>query len=56
MEMFVLVELDPADSARVLGIVRTYEGKTRADEDIDLLRSLLPGRLFEARAVEHIDR
>lgn len=66
MENYVLVETadmpHPTSSGQcsvvrvVKSVLRTYESKPRADEDLELLESVLPDLKFEVREVAYIDR
>lgn len=55
----VILQTPKTDAAlsqpEIVGIVRTYEDRTRAGEDIDLLRQYAPtGMNFEIVESEHI--
>ncbi len=61
VESFAIVELKiPAGDeaikpAVIVHIVRTYETRSRAAEDLDLLRDTVTSSTFEIVPVEHID-
>jgi hypothetical protein len=61
--MYILVEMTPVDddpfSAQVAGIsrvIRTYESRERADEDLELLRVVAPVATYRVLDVPHIER
>lgn len=63
LELFALVEkteppagVHPAiASPAIKRLIRTYEGRTRADEDLELVRVIEPGGRFDVIQVDHID-
>lgn len=51
---FVLVETDPS-TGMTIAVLRTYEASRRAEEDLDLLQTMLPGRHFKVVCVPYLD-
>ncbi len=69
VETFVLVELEEITGEWMFGqqveqgrreiikrIVRTYESRERANQDLELLQEAMPASRFNVQAVEFIDR
>lgn len=60
--MYVLVEMVPAmdpmtNDITVIGrVIRTYESRERADEDLELLRVVAPVATYRVLDVPHIER
>jgi hypothetical protein len=58
----VLVEIetittpDGQERAIIKRVLRSYDGKGRSDEDIDLLKQVCPDRRFEVQPVSYVDR
>lgn len=56
IENAVLVELEYGEPAnKVLRVIRSYLSHRRAQEDLELLRELHPGKAYDIQTVEHID-
>ena len=53
-DSFVLVETDPA-TGMTIAVLRTYEASRRAEEDLDLLQTMIPDRHFKVICVGYID-
>lgn len=59
MELFALIKMSPEQQLgprTIESIVRTYEGRGRADEDMELLQDQNPGATYQVVAVPHIER
>lgn len=58
-ELFVLAEMEPAANPMKLPvikrIVRSYESKTRADLDMELLSNEVPEKHYTVVPVEHLE-
>jgi hypothetical protein len=54
-ENFILVEVEDQPLTRITNIVRSYLSQRRAQQDLDLLSELNPGKVYELHTVEHID-
>lgn len=56
MENAVLVELENGElQNKVLRVIRSYLSHRRAQEDLELLQELHPGKAYDIQTVEHID-
>ena len=56
LELFALVEKQStAADAPILKIVRTYENKPRADQDLELLSEIHRDGAYAVITVQHID-
>lgn len=59
MELFALIKMTPEQQLgprTIESIVRTYEGRERANEDMELLQEQHTGATYEVVAVTHIER
>lgn len=54
-ELHALVEVSEPNSKDVKRIVRTYESKTRADIDMELLNNEVPDKHYAVLTVEHVE-
>lgn len=52
-DTYVLIEIDPIPGAAI-AIVRTFESDERAQEDLELLTTLNPDRVFKIVTVVHV--
>lgn len=57
----VIVEIEtipliPLDRNVIKRVVRTYESRERADEDLELLTKAAPGVCYRIDDVDHIER
>lgn len=52
-DTYVLIEIDPLPGA-VMSVVRTFESDERAQEDLELLTTLNPERVFKIVTVVHV--
>lgn len=50
---YVLVEID-LSTGMTIEVVRTFESDDRAEEDLQLLQNLNPGRSFKIVTVVHV--
>lgn len=56
LELFALVKKqDRTPSAPIVQIVRTFESKGRADQDLELLTEIDPEGAYAVLTVQHID-
>lgn len=53
-ETFVLVALSAQDM--IVGVIRTYVSKERADSDLELLKTTTPHQKFDLLTVPHIEQ
>lgn len=54
MENFILVQKDRGLGV-IISVIRSYESRSRATEDLDLMREMMPDSDFEVMQVEHIE-
>ncbi len=56
IELYALVRKDTRDvGATITQIIRTYEGRSRADQDMELLNDVDPATVYEIVLVPHIE-
>lgn len=54
MTSYVLIEIDPP-TGLTIKIMRTFENRDRANEDLELLEQTEPARSFSVIEVNHIN-
>lgn len=52
-DSFVLIETDSTGTA--ITVLRTYENSRRAEEDLDLVQTMNPTRIFKVICVTYVD-
>lgn len=56
LELFALVKKqDRSPASPIVQIIRTYESKGRADQDLELLTEIDPEGAYAVLTVQHID-
>lgn len=57
LELFALVEVDSLiePTAIIKRIIRTYESKPRAEQDMELISEISSGARFDIIAIPHIE-
>lgn len=56
LELFALVQkLTPEANAPIVQIIRTYEDKERARQDMELINEINPDTLLDILTIPHID-